>query len=84
MISNVIQKFANPCTRTGKIHAVREEVAGVRNQHDQTALNLGHPTDMCVLQGQSSPDPDENANQHAAKEHQQEKADSLKQVQNRQ
>lgn len=60
--------------------SLREEVAGISNQHNQTALNLWVTSNIGELQNESSTNANHHTNQQTAKEDEQENADTLKEV----
>ena len=60
--------------------AVCEKVSGVRNEHHQTALNLGVLANVRILEQQRSARPDKNANQQTPKEHEAEDAYALQEA----
>ena len=43
--------------------SVREEIAGIGNEYNQAALNLGILSQKGILQDESCPDPDHESNQ---------------------
>lgn len=51
---------------------MRKEVRGVCNQHDQAALNLGEPPDVCELQQQRSSHTHDDTNHQATEKDEQE------------
>jgi hypothetical protein len=62
------------------MQAVRKEIAGIRNQHNQTTFNLREPSDVCILQSQSRPDTHSNSNEQTSEEDCQEDADTFQQT----
>ena len=66
---------------TRHVDCVREEVARVRDQEDDTALDLWIPSDVRELQQKARPQPDEKADDQAAEEDHQKYSNRLKEGQ---
>lgn len=62
------------------MQSIRQEVASVSNQDDQTALYLWEPPDIGVFQPQRSYGTDYHTNEQAGEEDKQENANALKEV----
>src|SRR5438034_11234538 len=65
-------------THTRHMSAIREEIACICNQDDQTTLNLRISSDISILQAKRSPGPYDNTNEKASKEDQEKDANTLK------
>lgn len=69
-------------TLTRHENTVREVVARVRDQYDETAFNLGEFTDKGILQDEGSAYSDHDPNEKTSKENQEEKPDGFEQTDN--
>lgn len=74
-----LQKKSHILTR--QVHAIGEKVTGVGNENDQAALDLRHAPHQGILETQRGSNSNHNADEHTAKENQQEEPASLKEVQ---
>lgn len=63
------------------MHAIREEIAGIRNKNDETTLDLRHSSHKRILKTQSSSDTNNDADQHTTKENEEEETHSLEDIQ---
>lgn len=65
---------------TTHVYSIGKEVAGVSDEKDETALDLGVSADMGELQKQARRDANAQTNEHTTKEDEQENAYSLEQA----
>ena len=67
---------------TGHVKAMGEEIRGIGNQDNETALNLGEAPDIGELQEQGGTNADNDANHQATKEDEQEDSGSFEKAKN--
>lgn len=66
------------------MYSIGKEVASIRDEQDDAALNLRKSSDVCKLQQQRSDESNDYPNHQTAKEDKQEDAETFKQTESRQ